>query len=98
MEVIWTRGEKMRSKCLHCTLKHIGKAIVLLSESELGYPEHLYIALGNLSEAEDECLIAYPELAEEIREIRLDIEEDVKNGEKLIFLLNKIMEEYGDEI
>lgn len=82
----------MRSICLHCCLKHLGKAIVLLCESQLGYPEHLYIALGNLSEAEDEVLIKYPELAQKIREVRLEIEEDIKNGEKLIPLLLEIME------
>lgn len=92
MEIRWSGGETMRSVCLHCGMKHVGKAIVLLCESQLGYPEHLYIALGNLSEAEDEVLIKYPKLAEKIRDIRLDIEEDIKNGEKLIPLLLEIME------
>jgi hypothetical protein len=98
MEITRTGGEKMRSYCLHCTLKHIGKAVILLSEAKLGYPEHLYLAIGNLSEAEDECLIEHPELAEQIREIRLEIEDDIKEGEKLITLIIDIMNEYGDEI
>ena len=88
----------MRSYCLHCTLKHIGKAVILLSEAKLGYPEHLYLAIGNLSEAEDECLIEHPELAERIREIRLEIEDDINKGEQLITLIIDIMNEYGGEI
>lgn len=98
MEIKWTRGETMRSFCMHCTLKHIGKAIVLLSEAKLGYPEHLYIAIGNLSEAEDECLIEHPELAERIREIRLRIEDDINEGEVLVSLIIDIMNEYKEEI
>jgi len=88
----------MRSVCIHCALKHVGKAIVLISESQLGYPEHLYIALGNLSEAEDEILQKYPYLAEKIRNIRLQIEEDVSNGEKLIEILYDLMELDEEEI
>jgi len=64
----------MRNSCLVCVRKHIAKAIILLSESKLGYPQHLYLALGNLSEAEDEAVNTYPAFANRIRNCRLRIE------------------------
>ena len=67
-------GTGLRSSCLMCVRKHISKAIVLLSESSLGYPQHKWLAMGNLSEAEDESIRNYPELATKIREYRLKIE------------------------
>jgi hypothetical protein len=30
----------MRESCLYCAIKHIGKAIILSSEAQLGYPAH----------------------------------------------------------
>ena len=63
-------GRGLRSSCLICVRKHISKAIVLLSETSLGYPQHFWLAMGNLSEAEDESIRAYPELATKIREYR----------------------------
>lgn len=61
----------MRESCLECAMKHIAKASILMDEAELGYPFHKAYAIGNLSEAEEECLGEYKELAERIREIRL---------------------------
>lgn len=63
-------GCGLRNSCLICVRKHISKAIVLLSETNLGYPEHFWLAMGNLSEAEDESIKAFPELATKIREYR----------------------------
>lgn len=60
-----------RKTCLSCTLKHLGQAVVLLGEAEKGYPMHKYIAIGHMAEAEDECVEKYPELANEIRAVRL---------------------------
>ena len=82
----------MRESCILCGLKHVSKAIILLSEAQLGYPMHLYLALGNLSEAEDELVDEYPDLATEIRNLRLDIMEDVSEGTKLIDIMYKLME------
>ena len=65
----------MRKTCLACVKKHIGKALILLAESQNGYPLHFWLALANLSEAEDECVRDYPKLARNIRKIRLDIEQ-----------------------
>jgi hypothetical protein len=75
-----------------CGVKHISKAIILLSEAQLGYPVHFYLALGNLSEAEDELVLEYPELANKIRDLRLEIMEDVSEGVKLVDLLYELME------
>lgn len=64
----------MRSTCMHCVLKHLSQAIILIHESEMGYPEHKWLAIGHLAEASDEALSERPELAREIRAIRKDYE------------------------
>lgn len=61
----------MRTTCLFCVSKHISKAAILVSESCQGYPVHIWFAIGNLSEAEDEAVSEFPELAKHIREVRL---------------------------
>jgi len=63
----------LRESCIDCTRKHIGSAIVLLSESTLGYPEHFWIAIGHLGQAEEESIKDFPELAKKIRKIRREI-------------------------
>lgn len=57
----------MRTTCLLCVRKHLGKAEALMSEARLGYPAHAGLAIGNLSEAADESLQDYPALSAEIR-------------------------------
>lgn len=57
----------MRTTCLLCVRKHLGKAEALMNEARLGYPAHAGLAIGNLSEASDESLQDYPELSAEIR-------------------------------
>lgn len=64
----------LRPSCLLCVRKHISQAIVLLSESKKGYPEHRWIAMGHLAEAEDESMKEHAELANQIRDARLDIQ------------------------
>lgn len=59
-----------REVCRECVLKHIAQAIVLVDEAINGYPEHRYLAIGHLAEAESECIAGYPELANEIRLVR----------------------------
>ncbi len=58
----------MRTTCLLCVRKHLGKAEALMNEARLGYPAHAGLAIGNLSEAADEALQEYPALSAEIRE------------------------------
>lgn len=43
-----------------------------MDEAELGYPEHAWLAVGHLAEAESELLANYPELAHEVRRHRLE--------------------------
>ena len=80
----------MRKSCLKCGLKHVGKAVILLSESELGYPMHFWLALANLSEAEDELVSKYPKLAAKIRKLRIEIEKDKNKGIELMKILEEL--------
>lgn len=67
----------MRESCKDCARKHLGSAIVLESETVQGYPLHAFIAIGHLNEASDELIKDYPDLAERIRQARLDFAESV---------------------
>lgn len=68
----------MRASCLDCARKHLGQASVLMDEALLGYPEHKWLAVGHLAEAESELLERYPDAAHAIREWRVAyIKEDV---------------------
>jgi len=60
----------LRESCLMCYRKHIGQARALIDESKLGYPSHIYLALGHMAEAEAESIKDYPELARKTREYR----------------------------
>jgi hypothetical protein len=66
----------MRESCLDCTRKHIAQAIILLTESKLGHPEHKWLAIGHLAEAEAESIQKFLDLANKIRNVRLDIIDD----------------------
>ena len=66
-----TPGVGIRPACLKCARKHIAQAIVLLGESQLGYPEHRWLAVGHLAEASEELVRSYPVLANLIRRDRL---------------------------
>jgi hypothetical protein len=79
----------MRNSCLYCARKHLGKAEVLSSEALLGYPEYQWLVVGNLSEAEDECVVEYPELASEIREHRQKYMEDIRYRVPFLDLIKK---------
>lgn len=66
----------MRPSCLNCARKHLAKALINMNESRLGYPSFQWLAIGHMSEAEDELLAKYPEQANQIREHRKAYEED----------------------
>lgn len=89
----------MRESCLECVSKHLAKAVILLSEARLGYRLHKYLAFGNLSEAEDEACRDYPLLAHDIRQVRLDIENDdtLCSGIKILALIQKVDEMIENE-
>jgi hypothetical protein len=61
-----------RASCMECIEKHIGAAMVLLSETKNGYPHYL-LAVGHLHEAEEESQ-AWPEVAVAIRAARKDLQ------------------------
>lgn len=67
------KNNMARKSCIYCVLKHIAQASVLLDESKLGYPFHKWFAIGHLAEAESESRVNWPELAEKIRDFRLEI-------------------------
>ncbi len=64
----------MRPSCYFCARKHISKASIKLQEAQLGYPAHIDLAIGELSEAEDELLELRPDLANLIRTHRKGLE------------------------
>ena len=68
----------MRKYCLNCVRKHLGKAEAKFNEFLRGdYDEHFWLAIGEMAEAEDECIVEYPQLAALIREERIKaMEED----------------------
>jgi hypothetical protein len=57
-----------RPSCIECVEKHLGAALVLLTEAREGYAYRLR-AIGHLFEAEDESQV-WPELHAAIREAR----------------------------
>lgn len=63
----------MRKGCLACAIKHVAQAQVLMDEAKLGYPNHRWLACGHLAEAESELLAFDPELARQIRSMRLAV-------------------------
>jgi hypothetical protein len=58
---------------------------------------HKYLAVGNLSEAEDESCLDYPLLANDIRQVRLSVEEDTENGIRILTLLQRVIEMMEDD-
>ena len=60
-----------RPSCLFCVSKHLASAQILLDEAELGYPEHRWLAVGHLQEAESESLADYPLFSQKIRCLRI---------------------------
>jgi len=70
-------------------LKHLAQAIILLTESKLGYPEYKWLAIGHLAEAEAEIDAKYPEMAQKIREERLKII-DSGDSDELLGLIVEI--------
>lgn len=63
---------EIRASCMECIEKHIGAAMVLLSETKNGYPHYL-LAVGHLHEAEEESQ-AWPDLAATIRAVRKELQ------------------------
>lgn len=80
----------MRPSCLFCVRKHLSKALVLLSECKLGYPQHRDLVIGNMSEAEDEAVKEHPAIAHAIRAERLKYEKDANYCPQVERLLKEV--------
>ena len=66
--------------CARCGIKHLGQAAILLKESCMGYPLHVYYALAHMAEAADELVSVMPEEANSIRDERLKVENSLRMG------------------
>lgn len=66
----------MRESCLNCARKHLAQAVILMTEACLGYPDHKWIAIGHMCEAETELVEDYLVEAIRIREHRKAYEQD----------------------
>jgi hypothetical protein len=65
-----------REPCPDCVRKHLGQAAALLQETLQGYPDHFWLAIGHLAEAEAEAQGKWPDLAEQLRDERKKMESD----------------------
>lgn len=79
----------MRPTCTFCARKHLGQASALLSEARQGYPDHVWLAIGHLSEAADELVQDHPAMANEIRDHRKRLETDVSYDVPVMELIRK---------
>ena len=66
----------MRVSCLNCARKHLACATILMTESVLGYPDHKWLAIGHMAQAEAELVKDYLHLALMVREARKVYEDD----------------------
>jgi len=87
----------MRPTCPFCARKHIAQAIILLSESQQGYPAHFYLALGHLAEASDELVAEQPDRANIVRKVRKDLEEAPTNTIVMRMCTEVLMEFFKEE-
>lgn len=93
----------MRRFCPDCTRKHLAQAIVLMIEADMGYPEHGWLAVGHMAEAEAEFLEKNAGIANDIRNARLSYM-DFLNGDEtsekpyLLDIIENITELIRNEI
>jgi len=87
----------VRPTCATCVkYKHLPNAIILLNESRSGYPDHYYLALGEMAQAEDELRSLYPRQADIIKSERKKLEKD-RNYTPPFMDLIKMVDEYCEE-
>jgi hypothetical protein len=70
----------------------LAQAYITQIEANMGYPEHILLAIGHLAEASEECMAISPELSDEIRQYRLLIMEDSQVQIPYFLLFNKVKE------
>ncbi len=64
----------MRPTCLFCARKHLAQASILAAEAQMGYPDHVWLAIGHMAEASEELIDTYPDMARDIRTYRKSME------------------------
>jgi hypothetical protein len=69
-----------RDFCARCAIKHLGQAAILIKESCMGYPVHVYYAMAHMAEASDELVSMMPVEANRIRDERLKVEDSLRTG------------------
>ena len=82
-----------RKACRDCFRKHVAQAQVLLNETMKGYPEHIWLAIGHLAEAEDEILADSLALATEAREMRVQVMKNPTTRPDLVSLILKSIQQ-----
>lgn len=92
---------KARTQMMAVTLVHkvallLAKAHITLNERSLGYPHHVWYAMGNMSEAEDELVEFMPEQAARIRTERLKIQDALTRNEVYFPKFKELMYEVAD--
>jgi hypothetical protein len=71
-------------QCLLCAIEHMGKAAENYREYLKGYdgnihkPNHLPLAFGNIAEAECQTVVSWPELADKIRALKLEMRKNLR--------------------
>ncbi len=83
----------MRPSCLDCARKHLAQASILMVEAKLGYPEHKWLAIGHMAEAETELLQKYRGHSLTIREHRKAYEEDMDYIVPILSLIKGLSDE-----
>lgn len=79
--------------CLNCARKHLARANIRMYEFLSGaYPSEFWLALGEMSLAEDHVILIHPEIAEKIREERKKTEEEENYYPNIISLIDIITE------
>ena len=66
----------MRDPCIDCVVRHLAQAHVLLEEAAMGYPNHVYLAIGHIAEASEEIRGISQDMALDLRRLRKQIEQD----------------------
>lgn len=79
-----------RDPCPDCVRKHLGQACVLCQEALQGYPDHRWLAIGHLAEAEAEIEGMSPALAERFREERKALEADPAHQPPFVELIASV--------
>ena len=69
-----------RKTCARCAVKHLGQAAILMKETKMGYPLHIYHALAHMAEASDELVDLMPEEANAVRDERIKIEDGLRSS------------------